>query len=822
MKALRHLEENGFPLSGAEFVLDGTVKRFNRNGNKNAWFIGWTNSTDDGRDFEVVVYGDWKTGEEYTYHSLERVGRNEKKQIDDKIKQAQERAKEEKRQRQEDAAKDAQGKWESATERNESPYLKNKKITALFGCRTALELMGRVLLVPCRDVSGKLWGIQSIQPDGAKRFLSGQKISGCFHVVGNELSEVDSMVACEGFATAASIHQATGKTAVACFSANNLVNVCQEIRKAFPQITILIAGDDDKYTDGNPGRTKATEAAQKSFASVVFPEFKRGHEKFTDFNDLYCLEGPETVRKQIDGIEPKVGMFIKYLGVDAQNYYYMSSECPFVVALTASAHTPLNLIRLLPLEYWEITYATKAGVNWTRAASELMANCRAQGFFQADSCRGVGVWRDAGRTVVNLGEQIWDGGKLTSVLNFKSRHVYILGKNIPPPTEPLSSEECKTLIQAVMGLRWKSKEHGFFLLGFLAILRFSGALKWRPHLWVTGPAGVGKSTVMKDLITPIAGPFGVTFLGDTSEAGIRQTISNDAKAVIFDEIETNDNESDKIVKRIVTLVRQASFQGGGAIVKGGKNGDPTSFRLESCFAFSSIRVNLTNAADISRFTVVELSETVPQSREQWENLLNNFICKIDETYSERLFSRTLLNFDALLANCKTFEKIIAEKFSPRFAQQYGILIAGYVSLTTTDVIDKHSAEQIVSMLKFNDQKIAADDKDEIRCLDWLLDQKISVTSAGGREDRSIRNLVLSEESWSGVLELYGIKVERTKTESATIWISTNHAELKKFFERTPWQAGWAPSLQRICGAVRERARFGGGNPRQAIRLEIMA
>lgn len=819
MKALIHLEENGFPLNGAEFVLDGKIKRFNRNGNKNAWYIGFQNETKAGVPFEIIVYGDWKTGEEYTYQTLEKVSRNEKKEIDDKIKQAQQKAIEEKQTRQEESAKEALSLWDSASAKaSNSPYLKNKKIDSLFGCRTTLEGMGRVLLVPCRDVSGKLWGIQSIQPNGSKYFVQGQKISGCFHAIG-EIGE--SVVICEGFATAASIYQSTGKTTLCAFSASNLFNVTELIRKNFPQTSILIAGDDDRFTEsGNAGRIKATEAAEKFAASVVFPQFKNLDSKPTDFNDLYVLEGAETVSSQISTQEPGQGMFIKCLGSDASHYYYMSSECPFVVALNASAHVALNLIRLLPLDYWEMHYATKTGVNWTRAASELMAKCQAQGFFQADSCRGVGVWQDGGRVIVNLGERIWDNGVTTSVLNFKSKHVYVLGKSIPEPVAPLSDEECQILITSVLGLRWKSKEHAIYLLGFLAIIRFCGALKWRPHLWVTGSAGLGKSTVMKDLLAPIAGALGITVLGDTSEAGIRQTIGNDAKSVIFDEIETNDDSSDRQVKKILNYVRQASFQGGGAIIKGGKTGAPTSFRSESCFAFSSIRVNLTNAADISRFTVVELSEETPQTREQWENLKNNFISQITPDYSERLFSRLLKNFNTTLKNCKLFEKIIAEKFNARFAQQYGILVAGYVSLTTEKELDRGSAETIVSLLKFSDQKYSIEEKDEEDCLNWLLDQKISVQGSAGREDRSIRSLVFTEESWGAVLELYGIRTLRETSTEVQIWISNSHAELKKFYERTRWQAGWASTLGRLPGSLRGRIRFGGGNARQAIRVTV--
>lgn len=94
-------------------------------------------------------------------------------------------------------------------------------------------------------------------------------------------------VICEGFATGASIHEATGMAVLVAHSAGNLKAVAEALRAKHPDERILIAADDDWQTDGNPGLTKAGEAAQAAGATVVVPQFPERFEGLTDFNDLH-------------------------------------------------------------------------------------------------------------------------------------------------------------------------------------------------------------------------------------------------------------------------------------------------------------------------------------------------------------------------------------------------------------------------------------------------------------------------------------------------------------------------------------------------------
>lgn len=113
----------------------------------------------------------------------------------------------------------------------------------------------------------------------------------------------------EGFATGATIHQATGYPVAVAFNAGNLELVAQAIRHKLPALPLIICADDDAGTEGNPGIAKANLAALATGAKVAVPFFgDQRPEGATDFNDMAALLGPEAVRNVIAGAgEPKKG-----------------------------------------------------------------------------------------------------------------------------------------------------------------------------------------------------------------------------------------------------------------------------------------------------------------------------------------------------------------------------------------------------------------------------------------------------------------------------------------------------------------------------------
>lgn len=127
--------------------------------------------------------------------------------------------------------------------------------------------------VPMLDVSGKLWNLQLISPKGKKLFLRDGRKQGLYSML-VPVGDAEVVLVAEGYATGASLHMATGYPVALAFDAGNLVPVCNALRDRFAGRLICVCGDNDVATDGNPGKTKAQEAANDVAGGWVVPEFE--------------------------------------------------------------------------------------------------------------------------------------------------------------------------------------------------------------------------------------------------------------------------------------------------------------------------------------------------------------------------------------------------------------------------------------------------------------------------------------------------------------------------------------------------------------------
>ncbi|MNQ53920.1 DNA primase TraC [compost metagenome] len=133
---------------------------------------------------------------------------------------------------------------------------------------------------------GVLVSLQRIKPDGDKRFLFGGKTKGSCSLIGT-IQPDRALYICEGWATGATLHAETGAAVACAMTANNLLEVGQRLQRQHPDAVLIVAGDDDRMTEGNPGRTYAIKAAAALGCRMVFPPWC-GSEPLTlsDFNDL--------------------------------------------------------------------------------------------------------------------------------------------------------------------------------------------------------------------------------------------------------------------------------------------------------------------------------------------------------------------------------------------------------------------------------------------------------------------------------------------------------------------------------------------------------
>jgi putative DNA primase/helicase len=183
------------------------------------------------------------------------------------------------------------------------PYLERKMVRPHS---TFVSARGD-LIIPMRNGEGTLHSLQFISPDGSKRYLKDGRVKGCMFEIGRT-ENAEYIGIGEGFATSATVFQSTTIPLAVAFDAGNLLAVALAMRARHPRAGLILFSDDDWLTPGNPGLTKAREAAEAAGGVVVAPDFGNERErgaKHTDWNDLQLYYGgrPEVQRQIMTALD---------------------------------------------------------------------------------------------------------------------------------------------------------------------------------------------------------------------------------------------------------------------------------------------------------------------------------------------------------------------------------------------------------------------------------------------------------------------------------------------------------------------------------------
>ena len=244
-------------------TMDGKIHRF-QSDSKRPEKTGWYCLYRDG--IPAGAFGCWRAdvdelwradiGRELSYReSLE----HEARMIEAKAARDAELIEERER-----AARIASSAWEKAKEAVSHPYLSSKGVQG-HGARLADD--GRLML-PLYDSNGRLSSIQYIDKDGRKLFLSGGAVKGCFTVIG-QLEGARTRFVAEGYATAATVHEATGEPCIVAYSASNLPAVAKAMREMLgASADIAIVADNDA---SGTGQKQGRIAAENAGARLIIP-----------------------------------------------------------------------------------------------------------------------------------------------------------------------------------------------------------------------------------------------------------------------------------------------------------------------------------------------------------------------------------------------------------------------------------------------------------------------------------------------------------------------------------------------------------------------
>jgi len=216
-----------------------------KGGKLSGWYVLHEFRLDSGQQLIVGRFGNWKSGTGEHGLKIEfdvsQISRDERERAAAVAKQARLQAAQEQADRQQQAAAKAKSIWANLPDSGASDYLTKKGVRAW-----GLRFSRGTVVVPVLRGGNELVGLQFIDAAGGKKFLTGTAKRGGYHGIGFEgAAPFDVVAVGEGYATCASVYQATGWPVAVAFDAGNLVHVAKSLRERFPSSQIVICADRD-------------------------------------------------------------------------------------------------------------------------------------------------------------------------------------------------------------------------------------------------------------------------------------------------------------------------------------------------------------------------------------------------------------------------------------------------------------------------------------------------------------------------------------------------------------------------------------------------
>ena len=854
MNYQQHMQANGIE-NPPSVIQDGRIHRFKTKKNKkNGWYIAYQNP-------EIIVYGDWTEPDiKHVYRSDggTQLSAAERQAIEAKRNEAKLKA---------DARKVRNAKrlerfFNACQPLTTHQYINAKQVTG-YNLKEYRSNKRHLLLIPMKNTDRQITGMQLIYPNGFKRYARGSQTKAVYFGIG---TPDDVIYIAEGYATAATIHAVTGKAVAVAFSTGNLLDITGYMKQCFTGAKVIVACDNDRWSSvntvkgkqDNPGLYYGKRAAELTGCNYRLPQFTNLDSKPTDFNDLYVAEGEQPVRLYLETLthndtvvttseeqieyntfemdEPKQETTqpvnntpfnhdsqFRFLGFDNDNYFFLPVRTNLVISLTRSAlGSKTNLLGLASLDWWQEVFFHGEKEDWTYAADFLMRFSEQQGKFNPENIRGRGAWFDNGRSVLHIGNKLIVDGVLMNIHEFKTKFIYELAVSTESDfsTTPATVEQATEVFELFSKVNFDRKINAHFLAGWCFLAPICSALDWRPHIWLTGARGTGKSWVQENIVNPLLGNGALKTQGSTTEAGIRQSLKLDGRPVLFDEAESEDQQGRRRMQSVLELARQASSNSSAGITKGTAGGDAMTFFVRSMFMFGSINVAIKQAADESRITVLSINKhaKTKQNTDDFHEFQKDVNNVLTDERTSAIRARAYKMIPVLRHNAKIIARAIAEKLgSQRTGDQYGALLAGAYAYKFDDELTIDQARKFVADIDFTEAQEAEDVKDEERLINTILQAQIRVEVDGFNYNRSIAEFIQIAIGSVGDNKMHSIDATKAlerhglKIDGEHLLIANNHSALQSILNDTAWGSGWARVLIRLDGAVKPKTpvRFNG-------------
>lgn len=499
--------------------------------------------------------------------------------------------------------------------------------------------------------------------------------------------------------------------------------------------------------------------------------------------------------------------------------YSYSRKSIFEIA-PANIYNPAFLNSVLGVAH---VYATYKGFdldtgedtppNYNAIGRAIQAECDTAGFYNPETVRGAGVWLQNEDLIIN-GTKLFSTGLEINRTNGKFVYAQSVDIGLDACTVAASPAEVSYALEALNTWSWKRGSDATLMLGWIGTAYLAGALQWRTHASLTGPRGSGKSTLDDFAMALLGENYALKVDGGTTEAGIRQSLKHDARALIIDESEADGHQ----IGKHFDMLRSASS--GSKIVKGGQGGKATTYEIRCSALVSGIKPPVFSAADASRFLPLHLVPLSANAERNVHPLLSNSNAarKALKKLGSGMFARVVASHGRFLDACDLVRQVILDNgLGARFSDTFGSPIAAaWVMLndgamTSTDAVQWFNTFDLSVAI---DRTQGIDDAQEM--LDHLLATAVNVQGNRISISELVASSAMSKKGpFRDVLLSYGIRSDVDKSGNVLMHIVAKNPELSKLFAGSQFaNARVEDMLERVKGATKgAKVRFGAKSER---------
>ncbi|ASC05634.1 hypothetical protein S101468_01376 [Acetobacter pasteurianus subsp. pasteurianus] len=443
----------------------------------------------------------------------------------------------------------------------------------------------------------------------------------------------------------------------------------------------------------------------------------------------------------------------------------------------------------------------------------LQRECFSAGLFGDHiQIRRPGIWPTSeGMPVVHCGDRVLVGSKLELPGTRIGNQIWAAAPAEPRPAEPCEAIDAREFQRQVREL-WDFRLEGsdIIVMGMLACAYYGAAIPWRPAGFLTGPAGCGKSSLLRVLQNAIPLKFATN---DASKAGIEQMVDGRAIPMLVDE--ASDRVDQRAARALLDLVLSATGGEGTKGARGGSDGIARKIAVAGSIIMASIRPPDMEAQHLGRFTLVEMQ--APKNGADHTAEHREF-AEWAKEIGPKLWGRALAGWQRYSAARVILRAAVGRSgCQPREMDQMGSLLAGWWVLINDQVPTEAEADRavecVMGYIRTAETAEAASGSQQM--IDHLLSQKVQMDRSTDR--RSLSSLIermlvpvneekpdieenaFSRKNVASVLASYGIRVVRRNeptprsgqdvprgSEGDGLWIWPRNAMLTALFKDTPF------------------------------------